>query len=309
MADKLTPAQQAAKDAKDSGFNFPAIPTGQTGHPNVNKNITSTLIKKIDASSARQLLLDAQKTAGYQGTLTNGDIQDFISKFNAQQVAQAKTVAASVQTRLKVGATAEDIAQATANAMSVEFPDYFNPRNFAKDFIWSKWSTPSSSKAFGGQALDALNQVRQLAKGWGGVAISDAEVNAYAKEVAMKTKSIGDVNAEISARGAGNYPQFADQIKRVLSTNPNATMYDIAQPYVNQMAKTLEIAPESITLDNPLLDKALRPDGTAGKMPAQSLADFNRSLMNTPQWESTSTANQMGRDSAVGLARAMGMGV
>lgn len=308
MADKLTPAQQAAKDAKDSGFNFPAIPTGQTGHPNIDKNITSKYVKKIDAASAIQLLTEAKKTAGYEGTLSKADVQDFINKFNANSVEQARTLASTVQTRLKPGATAEDIANATQNTLLTVYPDYFNPRNFAKDFIWTKWTNPTTSKAFGGNALAALNQVRQMAKGWG-LPMSDQEVNAYAKEIAMKTKSAADVNAEITLKGSPHYPQFADQIKRVLSTNPLATMYDIAQPYIGQMAKTLEMDPDQIDLTNPLLDKALRPDGTAGKLPAQSLADFNRSLMNTPQWESTSTANQMGRDSAVGLARAMGMGV
>lgn len=307
---KLTPAQiAAAKALKDSKFAIPVVPQTTTSHPNVNTTKSSSLIKKIDSASAMQLLTDAAKTAGYTGTISQAEVQDFITKFNTQSTAQAKTVASTVQARLKVGATADDIAQATANAMSTEFPDYFNARGFAKDYIWTKWSAPGTSKAFGGQALDALNQVRQLAQGWGGVAISDAEINAYAKEVVMKTKSIGDVNAEIAAKGSINYPQFSDQIKRVLATDPTATMYNIAQPYINQMEQTLELPSGSVKLDNPLLDKALRPDGSAGKLPAQSLADFNRSLMNTPQWEQTTAANNFGRDSATGLAHAMGMGL
>lgn len=316
MSDKpvvLTQAQKDAIAAAGAGGIKILPPTTSTGKgrvdSNTNTNRTSSLIKKIDPASAMQLLNEAKVKAGYSGTISQADVQDFISKFNAQQVAQARTVSSSVQSHLKVGATSQDIAQATANAMTVEFPDYFNSRGFANDYIWAKWTNPTSSKAFGGQALDALNQVRQLSKGWGGLAISDAEVNAYAKEVAMKTKSIGDVNAEISAKGALNYPQFADTIKRVLASNPHATMYDIAQPYIKQMAQTLEVPENSIKLDNSLLDKALRPDGLAGKLPAQSLADFNRSLMDTPQWENTTAANNLGRDSATGLAKAMGMGL
>lgn len=313
MGTKLTPAQlkaqaAASKTATGAGIVLPPPTATTQGHPNVDKTINSSLIKKIDAASAMQLLSDAKKKAGYSGIISQSDVQDFITKFNTQQVAQAKTVAASVQSRLKVGATADDIAQATANAMSVEFPDYFNPRNYATDYIWAKWTNPGTSKAFGGQALDALNQVRQLAAGWGNP-MSDAEANAYAKDIVMKTKSVGDVNAEISAKEMHNYPQFTDQIKRVLAVNPNSTMYNIAQPYIKQMAQTLEMDPNSIKLSNSLLDKALRPDGTAGKLPAQSLADFNRSLMNTPQWEKTTAANNLGRDSATGLAKAMGMGL
>ena len=314
MSDKpLTPAQKATADAiakaKKDGIVIPPITGGNTSHPNVNRSITSSLVKKIDASSARQLLQDARSSAGYEGLVTNADVEDFINKFNVQSTAQAKTVAASVQTRLKVGATPEDVASATANAMSVEFPDYFNPRNFAKDYIWSKWTNPGTSKAFGGNALDALGQVRHIAEGWGGVAISPAEVNAYAKEVAMGTKKIGDVNAEISAKGSLNYPQFADQIKRVLASNPSATMYDIAQPYTNLLEQTLELPSGSVKLDNPYLDQMLRPDGTAGKAPAMSLADSRRMLMGTPAWEKTTVANQFARDSATGLGKAMGMGL
>ncbi len=316
MAD--TPAQvkakadaaKAIKAAKAGNIDLSGvlIGNGQTGHPNKDTSITSKLFKKLDASSAAQLLQEAQKKAGYSGVITNADVNDFVAKFNAQSEAQARTVTGTIQSRLKPGATADDIANATRDVVTTVYPDYFNPRNFAKDFIWSKWTNPGTSKAFGGQALDALNQVRQLRDGWGSIAISDAEVNAYAKDVAMGAKKIGDVNAEIAKKGALNYPQFTDQINRVLATNPNATMYDIAQPYTNMMEQTLELPTGSVKLLDPRLDSALRPDGTAGKLPSQSLGDFKRGLMNSPEWEKTTAANQLGRSAATGLASAMGMG-
>ena len=304
----MTTSPQGTVKTK-SGIIVQVPTTTGTGHPNTNTTKTSSLFKKIDVASATQLLLDAQKKAGYTGKLSDADIQGFISDFNKQSAEQAKTVAATVQARLKPGATPQDVANATNDVMMTVYPDYFNPRNFANDFIWAKWTNPASSKFFGGAALDALNQVRQFAKGWGNTAVSEAEIQAYAKSIVMKTQTPADVNASIRAKGAPQYPQFADQINRVLAMNPNATMYDVAQPYINQMAKTLEMDPSSITLDNQLLDSALRPDGTAGKLPAMSLADFSRKLMDTPQWEQTTTANTFARDGAVGLAKAMGRGL
>jgi hypothetical protein len=102
-----------------------------------------------------------------------------------------------------------------------------------------------------------------------------------------------------------NYPQYAQRLKE----NPGSTIRDLASPYINLMAKELELDPNTIQLDNVELDRALRPDGTAGKLPTVSLADFRIKLRNSPQWENTTAANESARTAATAIGRAFGYGV
>jgi hypothetical protein len=81
------------------------------------------------------------------------------------------------------------------------------------------------------------------------------------------------------------------------------------QPYISELAKVLELPIDSIDLNNPYLQKAIRPDGTAGKLPMLSIPDFTRMLMETPEWQNTKDANFKARDAATGLGRAFGLGV
>lgn len=297
-------AARLAELKKGTGFVIPTVPqTTVLGRPNVDKTTTASVIKKIDSASAKTLLDVALRDSQYAGKLTPAMIQEFINAFNKESVAQAKTISGIIQTRLKPGATAEDIAAATANAISTEFPNYFNAKSFANNFVWSKINF--KDKTAGGNALKALQSAQDVANSYGSTSIATATVQAYALKIAKGDMSLDDFKAIMQKEGIKNYPQFADAFART----PGATMYDLAQPYINQMAQTLELDPNSIKLSNPYLDRALRPDGTAGKLAAQSLADFNRSLMNSPEWEKTTTANNNSRDAAVGLARAMGMGL
>jgi hypothetical protein len=75
------------------------------------------------------------------------------------------------------------------------------------------------------------------------------------------------------------------------------------------MAKYWDIDPNTIDLDNPDLDKFVRPDGTAGNVQMGSLSDWDNYLKNHPNSEKAGWSKELARDSAVGVARAMGFGV
>lgn len=300
-AARLKQEAQAAK-LKAAGLNVGVIDNSATPK-NQNKTTTTQLVKKIDAASAKTLLEAAMRDAQFAGKLSSGQIQEFIDAFNKESEAQAKTISALVQSRLKPGATAEDIAKATQNAITTEFPSYFNAKDFSKTFIWSKINF--KDKTAGANAVKSLQDVKSLSEAYGPNTMSQVEIEDYALKVAKGTISLDDFKGVMHATAIKNYPQFAEALGRL----PNATMYDLAQPYINQMAKTLEIDPNSIKLDDTDLDRALRPDGSAGKLPAQSLGDFNMALMGTKKYQYTQAANQGARDSATGLAHAMGMGI
>jgi hypothetical protein len=66
---------------------------------------------------------------------------------------------------------------------------------------------------------------------------------------------------------------------------------------------------QEIKEDNPDLDKFVRPDGTAGNVPMGSISDWVTYLKNHSNSEKAGWSKELARDSAVGVARAMGFGV
>ena len=307
----LTAAQQKAlddqkkKDAQDQINIAAAFASvfGSSKNPTDTSTVSSTAVT-IDYANAKALLQKAADSAQYQGKLSDAEINDFVAKFNAQARLQMDTVIRNVKSKATPGATAADYTKIINNEFTTNPANFFDPSKFASDFVWSKVNFGKQA-TLGGNALLALEGVRGAVAAYNPNSLSDAEVQQAAKDIAMGKSTIEDFKAKMSLMGQQNYPQFAAR----LASTPGATMLDIAQPYINTMAKELEIDPASITLDNPLLDKALRPDGTAGKVQAQSLADFTRTLRNTPEWENTTAANNQARNAATELAHAMGRGI
>lgn len=85
------------------------------------------------------------------------------------------------------------------------------------------------------------------------------------------------------------YPSIAAQI------DGGMTVKDIADPYVQTMANLLEISPDSITLQTPLIKKALQGvvTTTNGKSTASStpLWQFEQEVRKDPRWWNTDNAH------------------
>lgn len=306
MADKVTQETKTQEQANldMAGFTeFMKTFVGSSTKPK-DSTTTSKAVTKLNKASARALLEKSAKDAQYMGTFTDADVQDFIDKFNAEQAKQIETVVKSAATKLTPGASAAAAEKELQTIISTEYPSYFKPETFASDFVWSKVNF-KDEKSLGGKALTALGNVRSILAGFGPLDFSDVEVQTAAKKIARGEISNDDFRSTIAQKAMVNYPQYAERLKQ----NPGATLKDLASPYINLMAKELELDPNAIELDDPLLDKALRPDGTAGKLPTASLAEFRTMLRKSPKWEYTTAANEQARESATALARAMGFGV
>jgi hypothetical protein len=230
------------------------------------------------------------------------DLNDFLTKFNAEQNKQIENVVKS--TNVTPGASTDEIKRQVENTVTTEFPSYFKPEIFAADYVWAKVNF-KDEKSLGGKALTALNNVRSILSGFGPLDFSDIEIQNAAKQIARGEITNDDFRSTIALKAMVNYPQYAQRLKE----NPGSTIRDLASPYINLMAKELELDPNTIQLDNVELDRALRPDGTAGKLPTVSLADFRIKLRNSPQWENTTAANESARSAATSIGRAFGYGV
>ena len=74
----------------------------------------------------------------------------------------------------------------------------------------------------------------------------------------------------------------------------------VYSPYRRLMASTLEVSPDSISIDDPTLRMAIGPDKE------MSLYDFQRSLRKDPRWQYTDQARQSVSEAALGVLRDFG---
>lgn len=243
-----------------------------------------------DRITSDALLSSIAKQLGFAGALSEADLADFNSKIQAASKAGGKVT----QTIRKPDGTEEVVTT----------PAVFDANQFAQNFLWAKVNI-GDTKTLPSSVLNQVDTLRVLAKNNGLGYLSNKELANYALQVAKGDLSVDDLQRQFNAKAAELYPLFGERLK----ANPKLTVYDLAEPYINKMAARWEIDPSQIDLDNPDLDKFLRPDGTAGKAPMGSLAAFDQYLINHPNAESTTWANQDARQMATAFARMSGYGV
>lgn len=258
--------------------------------------ITDTQItyNTYDKITSDAILQKAGKDLGFSfgsfGQFGEQDLADFHDKL----LEAAKSGAKQTQTVVKPDGTTETIIT----------PAAFDAASFARNYLWAKVNI-GDPKSIPTTVLKQVDSLKALLKMNGLGYLSDKEVANYALQLSKGDIDLDTIKSDFSKKAAEIYPLFADRLK----ANPNLTVMDLAEPYVQQMAKYWEIDPGTITLDNPDLDKFLRPDGTAGKVPMGSIADFVTYLKQHPNSEKASWAIQGARDLATGLARSLGFGV
>ena len=277
---------------------------GVTGLTNTQESTSYKERLKLTTASAKELLSKAVADAQYTGTLSNADISDFISKFQKEADSQMAIVIKDAQSKMTPGATATDLAKTVSSLITTNYPSFFKPETFAKDYIWSKINF-ADDKTLAGANLATLSQVRQLVKDFNVLGVSDAEIAQAAKDIAMKKKTLADYTTEVQQIAIKEHPALADRFK----ANPTLTTKDIANPPIQLLAKLWEVDASTITMDDPIIAAYLQPGGADGKGPTLTYSDVTRLGKSSKRYESTTAANEDARDAATSLARAMGGGI
>jgi hypothetical protein len=253
-------------------------------------NGESVTYTEYDPLSAEALLGKIAETIGFDvNQLSAADKTEFFNKLNTEAKASGKTTTRKA---------------ATGGMETVVTPSLFNAKDFTESFLWAKVNFDDTTK-LPSSAITQISSIKSILKANGISDLSQKEINALGVALASGKQTIDALKKDLGAKAAMRYPLFA---KRLQDT-PGLTVMDVVEPYVNQMAKYWEIDPNTIDLDNPDLDKFVRPDGTAGNVPMGSLSDWVDYLKNHPNSEKASWSKELARDSAVGIARAMGFGV
>lgn len=141
----------------------------------------------------------------------------------------------------------------------------------------------NDQKVLGGMAGQAYQQLKATAYD-NGVSMSDQSLKNSAAYVTRGVSTMEKEIANIRGLAMGTYPAYADQIEAGVS------MKDIASPYVQAYAQTLEVPDTDIDMFNPKIRMALNQAGKDGRPSPMSLTDFTNMLRSTPDWRRTNNA-------------------
>jgi hypothetical protein len=124
------------------------------------------------------------------------------------------------------------------------------------------------------------------------------EINGYVKDIIGSGRSVDDVAADMRKQAGVLYANFADR----LNANPKLTVRDLVNPYLQVMADTLEIDPNTVKLTDTTIQNAI--SGTK----LRSLSEFQTDMRADPRFNSTKTAKREAVDFAQSLLRSFGFG-
>lgn len=266
------------------------------------KTISSEAIK-LTPVAAKQLLQSIAEDVQFVGEFSKEDIAVFAAAYNKKANEQLDTVVREARETIKSGKTA-DVSETVKNIITTKYPSFFDPKSFTKDYIWSKVNF-ADEKALGAKALDALTEARSIAKAFNLSTVSEVEIQEAAKQIASGKITASDYKTQLAAKAATEYPQYADRLK----TTPNATIRDLVNPVLKVVADAWEMDVNSLDLNDPFIDKLIRPDGVIGKVPPVSVGEALTKAMLHPNRDKTKGSITQATTAASEFARALGFGI
>ena len=136
-----------------------------------------------------------------------------------------------------------------------------------------------------GGASTLITKLKMIAEA-NGVDYNEGYYQSAARSIIAGLGSEEDYASEIRNNAASLLPIYGDRIK----AGENAR--DIASPYFATMAKVLELDPNSITLDDSWIKRALKGVDEKGNPSAMGLRDFELALRRDDRFKYTKQANE-----------------
>jgi peptidoglycan hydrolase-like protein with peptidoglycan-binding domain len=212
-----------------------------------------------------------------------------------QQVKNFTQTITNKAAQMGASLSAQDVRRMSENYFTYGWDDANLTRAIGK-FVKSKNGTMF------GVAGAAMEEFREYAAGMG-VTLSQKWLDGNSSKVAMGTASTDTVLANIRQMAVSTWPQFKDRILAGESVS------EIAEPYIQQMAATLELSPESITLKDKKIKAALSARGDDGKPSQKSVWQFEQDLRKDPRWRKTAGAQEQAGEIINGLGQLFGKAV
>jgi hypothetical protein len=161
-------------------------------------------------------------------------------------------------------------------------------------WLTNKLTKTPEYKAIQNQITTAANQKLEGIAAANGLTLSPQQMSEFGKRIAAG-ESPEAIKAIIRSQAALGQPE---SVKKLLGQGLD--LADVYSPYKTAMAKTLEVDPNAITLDDPTLRSAFTPAGE------QTLYDFQRALRKDPRWQYTNNARTEVADSVTKVLQDFG---
>lgn len=126
--------------------------------------------------------------------------------------------------------------------------------------------------------------------------------NAVSRMVTGGT-TIQDALSKMNEQAKGKYAHLASRI------DAGETVYDIAQPYLQEYAEILEVNPDTLTLKNHLIQNALDVRQKNGDHRTATIGEFGDTLRKTTSWRKTDNAKEQAATTARQLGQFFGQAV
>ena len=153
---------------------------------------------------------------------------------------------------------------------------------------------------FRGQAGAFQSQVNALAKEYG-VDVGRVWVRSKARASLTGAATTESIRAELARLAQSKYVALAERIKG------GETVREIADPYIQSMTKLLEINGQNVTLNDPLIQKALQSRDPKGQPTTQTLYEFEQVLRNDARWARTKNAQDQMSSTANEVLKTFGL--
>lgn len=158
----------------------------------------------------------------------------------------------------------------------------------------------TSNQNLNGQAGMYAASMRKYADDMG-VDVSQQAVKNYATLMIKGMSTQDDYKNFVNEQATSAFPAFAQQIKG------GQTMRNIANPYVQMMAQTLEVNPNQLSLRDPTIMSGLNGLDQDGKPVGRTLNDFQQMLRGDPRWRTTQQAQDKAMNIGHSVLKNMGL--
>ena len=155
----------------------------------------------------------------------------------------------------------------------------------------AKFITANRGGQFTGGAAAYQEQYNQLA-GQYGINVSAPTMANLVRQSVMGTNSPEQVRNYFVTLASSKYPSLAARLKA------GETLQQIAEPYMQSYAQTLEVNPNAIKLSDPIIQQALAYKDKTGQPVTKTVWQFEQDLRQDPRYMKT----QQAQDSAMKMA-------
>lgn len=154
--------------------------------------------------------------------------------------------------------------------------------------------------ALGGRAAEIEGQLNALTKQFG-VNLGKQWKARQLEKLMEGSDTLSGVQQRVRDLAMREYKAFADRIAA------GETLEEIADPYRQKMADLLEMNPHDVSLDNKMIQAALKQQTKNGKPAAMDLHAFEDFVRKDPRWQYTDNAREQVNALTAGLLKTFGL--